>query len=224
MMVKTRMTPNPVTATPHMGVLDALKIMQKHKVRRLPVLEKDKLVGIVVESALLKVAPSPATTLSAFEINYLLAKMTIKDVMTPNPVTVTPETLIEEAAILMRENVVSGLPVLDGDKLVGIITETNIFDAFIDSMGLRRNGTRVAIVTDEDKAGILADITRIVRDHGISIISLATFHQADEQKRSIVIRLDTTEVDSVLEALEAAGYTIAHVAYMASWTEGNNNR
>ena len=67
--------------------------------------------------------------------------MTIKDVMTPNPVTVTPETLIEEAAILMRENVVSGLPVLDGDKLVGIITETNIFDAFIDSMGLRRNGT-----------------------------------------------------------------------------------
>jgi acetoin utilization protein AcuB len=90
MMVKTRMTPNPITATPDMGILDALKLMQEHKVRRLPVLDKGKLVGIVVESQLLRIAPSPATTLSVFEMNYLLAKMRIKDVMTPNPVTVTP--------------------------------------------------------------------------------------------------------------------------------------
>lgn len=219
-MVKTRMTPNPITATPDMGVLDALKHMQRHKVRRLPVLDKGKLVGIVVESQLLKVAPSPATTLSAFEVNYLLAKMTLKDVMTRNPVTVTPDTLIEEAAVLMRENVVSGLPVLDGDKLVGIITETNLFDAFIDSMGLRQNGTRIAIET-EDKAGILADITAIIRDHQISIISLSTFHQEDEDKRSIVLRLDTTEVDAVLRTLEETGYKIIHVAHMASWSEGN---
>ena len=220
MMVKTRMTPNPITATPDMGVLDALKLMQRHKVRRLPVLDKGKLIGIVVESQLLKVAPSPATTLSAFEINYLLAKMTLKDVMTRNPVTVTPDTLIEEAAVLMRENVVSGLPVLDGEKLVGIITETNLFDAFIDSMGLRQNGTRVAIET-EDKAGVLADITEIIRHHHISIISLSTFHQEDKHKRSIVLRLDTTEVDAVLKALETAGFKIIHVAYMASWSEGN---
>lgn len=220
MMVKTRMTPNPITATPDMGVLDALKNMQRHKVRRLPVLDKGKLVGIVVESQLLKVAPSPATTLSAFEVNYLLAKMTLKDVMTRNPVTVTPDTLIEEAAVLMRENVVSGLPVLDGDKLVGIITETNLFDAFIDSMGLRQNGTRIAIET-EDKAGVLADITAIILEHHISIISLSTFHQADEHKRSIVLRLDTTEVDEVLKTLEETGYKVVHVVQMASWSEGN---
>ncbi len=95
MMVKTRMTPNPITASPDMGILDALKLMREHKVRRLPVLDKGKLVGIVVESELLRIAPSPATTLSVFEVNYLLAKMKIKDVMTPDPVTVTPDTLIE---------------------------------------------------------------------------------------------------------------------------------
>jgi acetoin utilization protein AcuB len=220
MMVKTRMTPNPITATPDMGILDALKLMQEHKVRRLPVLDKGKLIGIVVESELLRIAPSPATTLSVFEMNYLLSKMRIKDVMTPNPVTVTPDTLIEEAAILMRENVVSGLPVLDGDKLVGIITETNIFDAFIDSMGLRSNGTRVSLET-EDKAGMLAGITKIIRDHGISIISLATFHQGKE-RRSIVLRLDTIDVDAILKDLENAGYTVTHVAYMARW--GDNNK
>ena len=147
MMVKTRMTPNPITATPDMGVLDALKLMRKHNVRRLPVLEDDKLIGIVVESELLRVAPSPATTLSVFEMNTILIKMPVREVMTPDPVTVTPDTLIEEAAVLMRENVVSGLPVLDDGKLVGIITETNIFDAFVDSMGLN-NGIRLSLETE----------------------------------------------------------------------------
>ena len=219
MMVKTRMTPNPITATPEMGILDALKLMQEHKVRRLPVLDKGKLVGIVVESQLLRIAPSPATTLSVFEMNYLLAKMRIKDVMTPNPVTVTPDTLIEEAAVLMRENVVSGLPVLDGNKLIGIITETNIFDAFIDSMGLRSTGARISLEM-EDKPGMLAGITKIIRDHGISIISLATFHQGRE-KRSIVLRLDTTDVDAVLRDLANAGYAVTHVAYMAQGGENS---
>jgi len=139
--------------------------------------------------------------------------------MTPDPVTVTPDTLIEEAAVLMRENVVSGLPVLDSGKLVGIITETNIFDAFIDSMGLRSNGARVSLEM-EDKPGMLAGITKIIRDHGISIISLATFHQGRE-KRAIVLRLDTTDVDAVRQDLEHAGYIVTHVAYMAQWAENN---
>ncbi|NLY51779.1 MAG: CBS domain-containing protein [Firmicutes bacterium] len=217
MMVKTRMTPNPITATPDMGVLDALKLMRKHNVRRLPVLENDKLIGIVVESELLRVSPSPATTLSVFEMNTILNKITVKEVMTPNPVTVTPDTLIEEAAVLMRENVVSGLPVLDNGKLVGIITETNIFDAFVDSMGLRSNGIRLALEA-EDRAGVLADITRIIRDHGINIISLATFHEGQE-KRSIVLRLETTDVEAVVEDLEKAGCKVTHMAHMAHWGE-----
>ena len=217
MMVKTRMTPNPITATPDMGVLDALKLMRKHNVRRLPVLENDKLIGIVVESELLRVAPSPATTLSVFEMNTILNKITVREVMTPNPVTVTPDTLIEEAAVLMRENVVSGLPVFDNGKLVGIITETNIFDAFVDSMGLRSNGIRLALEA-EDQPGVLADITRIIRDHGISIISLATFHEGQE-KRSIVLRLETTDVEAAVEDLEKAGCKVTHMAHMAHWGE-----
>jgi len=219
MMVKTRMTPNPITASPDMGVLDALKLKRKHKVRRLPVLDENgKLVGIVVESELLRVAPSPATTLSVFEMNTLLNKITVKEVMTPNPVTVTPDTLIEEAAVLMRENVVSGLPVLDEQgQLVGIITETNIFDAFVDSMGLRSHGIRLALEA-EDRLGVLAEVTKIIRDHGINIISLATFHE-EENKRSIVLRLEATDVDAVVQDLEKAGCKVTHIANMAQWGE-----
>ena len=137
--------------------------------------------------------------------------------MTPDPVTVSPDTLIEEAAVLMREYVVSGLPVLDDGKLVGIITETNIFDAFVDSMGLRSNGIRLSLET-EDKPGVLADITRIIRDHGISIISLATFYEG-QAKRSIVLRLDTADSDAVIQDLEKAGCTVTHLAHMAQWGE-----
>lgn len=219
MLVKDRMTPNPVTTTPETGILEALQLMRKHNVRRLPVLDKGKLVGIVTESELLRVSPSPATSLSVFEMNYLLSKMKVKEVMTPDPVTVTPDTLIEEAAVLMRENVVSGLPVVDKGQLVGIITETNIFDAFIDSMGLRRHGTRIAVEM-EDRTGVLAGITSIIKKHDVSIISVATFHPG-EHRGHIVLRLDTTDIEPILADLKKAGYTISHVANMADWRETN---
>ncbi|MEW8960099.1 MAG: CBS domain-containing protein, partial [Moorella sp. (in: firmicutes)] len=98
MFVRDHMSPNPITVTKETSVLDALEIMKKHKIRRLPVVHNGRLVGLVTERDILRVSPSPASTLSAFEVNYLVAKMTVKDAMIKRPITVPPEMTIEEAA------------------------------------------------------------------------------------------------------------------------------
>lgn len=214
MFVRNRMTPDPITTTKDTTIFDALELMRKHNVRRLPVVENGQLVGIVTESELLRVSPSPATSLSVFELNYILSKMQVKDVMTREVVTVTPDTTIEEAAVLMRDNVVSGLPVLENGKLVGIITETNIFDAFVDLMGLRKAGVRLTLEM-EDRTGMMANLTQIIKEHNINIISIATFLSEGENP-CIVMRLDTTDPEPVIADIEAAGYKIYDVTVMES--------
>jgi acetoin utilization protein AcuB len=132
MFVRDVMTKNPVTITEKMTVFEALELMKKEKIRRLPVMRDKKVIGIVTELDLLRVSPSTATSLSVFELHYLLSKMVVKDVMTKDVTTVTPDSTIEQAAIIMRDNEISGLPVVDGTSLVGIITETNLFDALLE--------------------------------------------------------------------------------------------
>ena len=133
MFVKQVMSSVPITISPNAGILEAANLMKEKNIRRLPVVKGDKLVGIITEMDILKVQPSQATTLSVFEVNYLLSKTRVADVMAKNPFTVAADATLEEAALIMRENEVGGLPVLDGSKLVGVITESNIFDAFIGS-------------------------------------------------------------------------------------------
>ena len=173
MLVRNHMTVNPVTITPRTTIAEALEIMRENKVRRLPVMDRGRLAGIVTDRDLSEVSPSPATSLSVFEINYLLSKTRIGDVMPKHRrlVTVSPDAYLEEAALLMRENEVGGIPVVENGQLVGIITESDIFDAFIEIMGLRRKGTRLHLQV-EDRVGVLAEITRIIRDQGINITNV----------------------------------------------------
>ncbi|MBE3577514.1 MAG: CBS domain-containing protein [Limnochordales bacterium] len=226
MFVANRMTPNPITIDEETPVLEALDIMRRHKVRRLPVMRGDKLVGIVTETDLVRVSPSPATTLSVFEMNYLLARMKVKEVMAKEVVTVRPETTIEEAAVLMREHAIAGLPVMDGTRLVGIVTETNLFDALVDMMGLRRPGSRITIEVT-DRPGILAEISKIIAQLGINVISVATFpatnapeipadpsrclSEPEEGKGQLVVRVNTTEPGKLVAALQEAGFKVLHV-------------
>jgi acetoin utilization protein AcuB len=126
-MVSEWMTANPVTIGTKTNLHDAHKLMQDRRVRRLIVVENDKLVGIVALSDVLTAEPSSATSLSVFELNYLLAKLTIDEIMTHNVITVSATATVRDAAKLMLENKIGGLPVMDGDKLVGIITESDIF-------------------------------------------------------------------------------------------------
>lgn len=210
MYVRTRMTKDPITITKETTIAEALELMRKHSIRRLPVLEKGKLVGIVTDRDLSEVSPSPATSLSVFEINYLLAKMKIKDVLPKNQkvITIHPDAYLEEAALLMREHKIGALPVMEGDKLVGIITETNIFDAFIDLLGVREAGTRITLAV-EDKPGVLADVTQVIRDYGANILRVAVFR--NEGQTLVVLRLNTSNVQPIIDVLKEHGYRIDSV-------------
>ncbi len=126
-LVREWMTPSPVIAAPITTLPDALKLMAQHRIRRLPVCDNGKLLGIVTRGDLRGAQPSEATSLSIFELNYLVGRITLDHIMTCNPITVTPDTTIGEAARLMLQRKISGLPVMEGGRLVGIITESDIF-------------------------------------------------------------------------------------------------
>ena len=126
-LVQDWMTSEPVTATPDMTLPEALQLMATRKIRRLPILEKGKLVGIVTRGDLRGAQPSEATSLSIFELHYLVGRITLNQIMTRRPVCVTPATNIQDAASLMLERKISGLPVMERERLVGIITESDIF-------------------------------------------------------------------------------------------------
>jgi len=208
------MTKDPITITRQTTIAEALELMRRSSIRRLPVMENGKLVGIVTDRDLSEVTPSPATALSVFEINYLLAKMKVGDVIPKkqNVITIPPDALLEEAALLMRENKVGALPVCEDGKLVGIITETNIFDAFIDLLGVRDAGTRITIET-EDKPGVLADLTEVIREYGANISRVAVFRDEGEggQKALVVLRLKIDDATKIVNVLKDHGYKIVSV-------------
>ncbi|AKX93900.1 CBS and ACT domain-containing protein [Neomoorella thermoacetica] len=210
MFVRDHMTPDPITVTKETSVLDALELMKKNKIRRLPVIQDGRLIGLVTERDILRVSPSPASTLSVFEVNYLVAKMTVKDAMIKRPVTVPPDMTIEEAALLMREHKIDNLLVMEKERLVGIITQTDLFEALIKLFGLRRPGIRLTLKV-VDRIGVLADIARLVKEAGINIINVANRHK-DDIYTYVVLRLATDDVSSLLPALEDRGYQVVHVS------------
>jgi acetoin utilization protein AcuB len=211
MFVKERMTANPITTTENTPIAEAGEILRKHSFARLPVIRDNKLVGIITRDDLLKVSPSEATTLSVWELNYVLSKLTVKDAMTKNPIIIKPEDTLEEAALIMREREVGALPVVDdGGKLVGIITESDIFDAFLDLMGLKNTGTRLTIDL-ENRIGVIAEITETIKANGINIVSMALFHR-NNAAGELVLRLDSPQSEKLIDDLKAKGYKIIHIA------------
>ena len=208
MLVHDHMTPDPVTIAPQDTIADAFALLRENKIRRLPVLDKGKLVGIMTEHDLREVSPSPATSLSIFEINYLLSKMTIDKVIKKQKlITIVPDAYVEEAALLMRQHGIGALPVVEDGRLVGIITESNIFDAFIEIMGLNEPGTRLNLEV-EDKPGELAKVVNIIFKHGGDVSHLAVFG-----KGTLVIQLRNEEAGPIVEDLVKQGLTVKSVAW-----------
>ncbi|MEW5953702.1 MAG: CBS and ACT domain-containing protein [Bacillota bacterium] len=208
MFVKDYMTAAPITITPATPVLEALEIMKRHEIRHLPVADRGKLVGLVTERGLLTVSPSPATTLSVYEMNYLLAKMTVKEAMVKSLITTTPAATIEDAALIMRDKKVGCLPVLEAAELVGIITQTDIFDSLVDIFGLRKAGVRIVVET-RNRLGVLADILGVVRENNIHVIGVACLDR-DDGKVYIMLRLRTAKPETIVESLKAAGFKVAY--------------
>jgi len=204
MLVKERMSHHPITITPETSLHDALRIMREEKIRRLPVLDKKgKLVGIVLEKDLLYASPSPATSLSVYELNYLVSRIKVQDLMSHDVITVCEDCPLEEAARVMADNHISGLPVMRGDTLVGMITESDLFKTFLELLGARIRGLRVAIKVPE-QPGFLARLTQSLAAHGANIISLGTFYGDDPTNREIVFKVQGIEqpvMDEIIKSL-----------------------
>jgi acetoin utilization protein AcuB len=216
MLVQERMSKSPITITEDTPIHRALKFMRDEKVRRLPVLnDKGELVGIVSERDLLYASPSPATSLSIHEIHYLVSKITVGEVMTRDVITVSEYTPLEEAARIMADNKIGGLPVVRDGKLVGIITESDLFKIFIEILGARDMGVRVSMLVPE-QPGVLADITRAIADMGGNIISLGTFLGEDPTNRLITVKVADVPEGRLVAEMKALALEIEDARTCAS--------
>ncbi len=201
MLVKERMTRQAIVAAPDLPILEALHLMRQEHIRRLPVVDKNgRLVGIVSDRDLLLASPSPATSLSAWELTHLLAKITLRDVMSKKVITVTEDTPLEDAARIMADSKIGGLPVIRNGALVGIITETDLFKLFLELLGAREPGVRVTAFV-QNVPGEMAKLTRAVTDCGGNIIAMAAFAGTDPSNRRVLVKVNGVSREELVAAL-----------------------
>lgn len=212
MLVYERMTHHPITVPPDMPISEALKLMREQKVRRFPVIDRKtkKLIGIVTEKELLYASPSPATALSMHEINYLLSKITVERVMTSEVITISEDTPIEEAALLMVDHSIGGLPVMRGPTLVGIITETDLFKTFLELFAAREEGVRLTLLVPEQR-GELAAITQAISELGGNIITLGTFQGEDMSNRLLTLKVDGVPLEELVGKMQELAVKVIDV-------------
>jgi acetoin utilization protein AcuB len=211
MRIRDIMSTNVVAVSEDTSIHDARKIMKAHKIRRLPVLKKDKLVGLVTERMLLEASPSPATALSIHELHYLLAKMTVKEIMVKNPFTISPDMPAEEALQLGQEKGFGAFPVVEDDKLVGIATESDIVRIMTKILGVREEGTRIDIRASKD-FGNMQSIMEVLDRHKTVLLSMMTLPPKEGgEEWLIVLRLKSENADQVVKELTSAGFDVVDV-------------
>ena len=201
MLVRDRMTPNPITITPDTTFPDAFRVIREKGIRYLPVVNKrGKLIGIVTQTDLLHASPSSATTLTVFEVNYLLARLQVKEVMS-SPITVYEDTPLEEAARVMVDKGIGCLPVMRDGELTGLITETDIFQTFVEILGGEEASLRITVRVP-DVRGELSRLTGVIAGLGGNICSVALFRGEDPEHVFLTFRLEGVDEGVVVPALE----------------------
>ena len=200
MFVGERMSHPVISVSPDASINDVLAMFKKEHIRRAPVMKEGKLVGIVSERDLLHATSSSLTTLSIWELNYLISKVKIRSVMSRKVITVNRDTPIEEAARLMADKKIGGLPVVDGERVIGMITETDLFKVFLELMGARDKGVRVT-ATIEDKPGELARVTKAIADAGGNFVSFGFFAGEDASSKVLTFKVDGVRKDDIRKVL-----------------------
>lgn len=200
MLVGKRMTHPVITVSSDMPIVDALNMMKREHIRRLPVVKDGKLIGIVSDKDLMNASPSEATSLSMWEVNYLMSKITVKDVMTKDVLTVTETDPIEKAARIMADHKIGGLPVVRGGDVVGIITETDLFKLFIEIMGAREKGVRVTALIP-NRPGTLAAIANAITAAGGSFLAFGTIMGDTPKNRMAMFKIIGLQIPKVRELI-----------------------
>jgi acetoin utilization protein AcuB len=210
MRIRDVMNKDPITVGPKTMLVDAQELMQKHKIRRLPVTEDKKLVGFVTRSMLLEAAPSPATSLNIYELHYLLAKMKVEDLMVKDPVTVYPDMPVEEALLLGQEKGIGGFPVVENGELVGVATEGDVVRIMTSILGLREEGVRLTVEGLGKRLGELTDILNIVNRHKVPILSMMTMPRPEKKDWLVFMRIKTADAKAVTEEMIKEGFKVTY--------------
>jgi len=203
MFVRDRMAHTPITITGDITVMDALNLMKAKNVRRLPVVNKDgRIVGIVSEKDLLYASPSPVTSLNVWEVREMLHLLTVNKIMNTKVITINEDAPLEDAAVIMSANKISGLPVTRGESLVGIITETDLFKAFLKLLGGKRTGVRITVVTSGAK-GVMAKISNAIFSCGGNIVGLGLNELEGSGKESweVTFKIQGASKEKLLESI-----------------------
>jgi len=201
MFVGERMSRPVISVAPEMPINDILAMFRKEHIRRAPVMKDGKLVGIVSERDLLNATPSSVTTLSVWEMHYLISKVTVRDVMTKDVVIVDQDTPIEEAARIMADKKIGGVPVVSGENVVGIITETDLFKILLELMGARNKAWRVT-ATVAEKPGELAKLTQAIAKNGGNFVAFGMFSGPDASSRAVTFKVEGLDKNQIKEILE----------------------
>lgn len=206
MLIRDWMTTDVITATPETSMLKVSKMMKEYDIRRVPVVDaRNKVVGIVSDRDVKDASPSKATTLDMHELYYLLSEIKVRDIMTPDPVTVEVRDTVERVALLMEERAIGGLPVVDDEGcLAGIITDHDIFKVLVQITGVRHGGVQVALAV-EDLPGVMRPIFDLLREHDASLISmLSADSKRGDNRREVFLRIrpmERAEENRLVEAL-----------------------
>lgn len=210
MYVKDYMTTDLITIVPKTTVTEAQDLLRKHDINRLPVMKEGKLVGLVTKDSINRNLPSNVTSLSKNEINYLLEKTTSEDIMIKKLFSVTPDTLLDQAAALMTENNLGVLVVVEDDKLVGIITDKDIFKAFIDISGSNEPGTTLVVELSNDRAGVIEEIGDALVETDNNLTHMIVYYHIGNTIR-IVISVNTQKIDELVASIEKRGYEVKSI-------------
>ncbi|MGO2082370.1 CBS domain-containing protein [Vagococcus sp.] len=207
MLVKDFMRTGVITITEDEKIVCAVELMKKHDIHRLPVIKQGKLIGLVTEGTIQEAMPSKATSLSVYEMNYLINKTVVKDVMIKQVKTIGPDSLLEDAIYEMRSANIGVLPVVNtANEVIGIITNNDIFDAFLEVTGYLEAGTRVVVKIPDDHTGVLAHLTQLFSKEKLNIVQIVVFRKTNEP--IIIIQLTATDAEAVKRLLSSNGYDV----------------
>lgn len=208
MFVKLWMTNEPITIKQEQTVAEAHACLQENNIRRIPVTDHNKaLIGIVSQQDIINAMPSVFDGSSVGSPSFIAESTTIADIMTHNPMWVEPNTPLESVAQRMRKHKIGGMPVLEGGKLVGIITESDVFSAFMEVLGAGEEGARIEMIIGK-KSSDLYDIIDIFRRYDMSIQSITIHHGFSGTQRLVTFRVIGEELDDMLDALRISGAQI----------------
>ena len=211
MKIKDIMTWNVVTITSDTPIMEARKILETHKIRRVPVVDRGKLVGLVTLDRIIGVGPSQATSLSIWEINYLLAKMKVGEIMQKDVVTIEPDASIEQGLSRGFNKKVGIMPVVENGKVIGVVTTTDFMLKVLNvSLGVGLHGIRLNIA-NASQAKDIREVMEIVEKSGLKVIAAHTMPPAEDSPMGFSLQLDTDDVKDLMKQIEAKGHKVVIV-------------